>query len=204
MSNRQYFAKPVDTGSNYLQKNTIYEDVTFESIQYVKRTSKDGRPYEGLELTFSKTIDNETYKHSELIMPVNEAWANGDEELLDEMYNNLNRKLMHIASAVGLDTEKLAEKLAAPTFEGSAMKFAAVIRAKVPNMKFYLKLFNSKGYAALPRFPKFLQEQKEGSPCMLNFTEWEQKAIAKDNDAPTEGNITQADEEEAAFDDLDL
>ena len=186
------FTNVDETEVSSLLKNTIHDNVVLSSVKY-ENTDKSG---EALIYTFQKKIDkNSLGVFSARVLPL-KKWDNQSDEEFKLSVTEWNANIKHIASKYDITLEELTNETSnATSFSDFCNKYIKLLSSKLDDRKLYLKLFSNKGgYAALPKYPKYIQKMSTGD-CILSFTNYEKnKMIEWDGESVGNDDIVEVDD----------
>ena len=168
--------------SNSVQGFLIAENnvCTLEKCEYVV---KGGNNLEAIEFTY-KMNDNDVIRlQRDTRFGVDEdniRVKDGEtqEEALKKAWGRVNAVLKHVATKFNCTDDEM-NALTGANFRQYATNYCNLIMSKVKkdNPTLYCKVYNKGGYAAVGKYPNFLQRTDAG-PCTLQYTNEENTANA--------------------------
>jgi len=177
-----------------LQKHQIHADVKISDITY---TSGGNEETESLNVFFKKTVGKVDFMLTFKAFPLTrQSWH--DDESFQKDIDAWNHRLQHIAEALDIELATFKAAVSASTsLQTYAEAFINLLTPKLDGRSFYLKVFsNTKGYSALPKYPRFLQKMSDGEST-LAWSKWEKAEISKrDQEVPNTDEVMEIEEDE--------
>jgi hypothetical protein len=151
------------------------EGVLLDKVEYV--STDDGKEY----LDFYYKSGNRALRDRRFpVGKENLSMMRRDKESPSETFERLIDEASKVFRHIALKfcTNEEVDNLEGTDFASFCKSYSALVNSKCKGVELYLKTtINPKGYVAVPKAGRFLQNMSEGV-CTLSYTEKEKKAIA--------------------------